>query len=74
MVSQTPSSPDPLEVSSMLFCLGTCGAGSARTGGDSRAQFSPVFFRVQTLLAEQSWPVLELSLLQMPGLSWLSDI
>lgn len=54
VVSQDPSSLDPLEVSSMPFCLGTCGAGSARTGGESRAEFSPVFIRVQTLLAEQS--------------------
>lgn len=36
------------------FCLVTCGPGSARTGGESRAEFSPVFGRVQTHLVEQS--------------------
>lgn len=66
MVSQAPSSQDPLEVSRMPFCLGMCGAGSARTGGESRAEFSPLFVRVQIFGG-----VLELSLLQMPGPSWL---
>lgn len=54
MVSQAPSPPDPLEVSSMPFCLGTCGPGSARTGGESGAEFCPGFVRVQTHLVEQS--------------------
>ncbi|RLW06287.1 hypothetical protein DV515_00004527 [Chloebia gouldiae] len=45
---------DPLEVSIMAFCLGTCGAGSARTGAESRPEFSPVFVRIQTLLVEQN--------------------
>lgn len=53
-MSQAPSSPDPLEVSIMAFCLGTCGAGRARTGAESRPEFSPVFVRIQTLLVEQS--------------------
>lgn len=54
VVSQAPSSQDPLEVSSLPFCLGTCGIGSASTGREGRAEFSPVLIKVWTHLMEQS--------------------
>lgn len=57
-MSQAPSSPAPLEVSSMPFCLGTWGAGSARTGAESRAGFSPGFIGAQTHWVEQSLAIL----------------